>query len=262
MDTVLLSIIIVNYNGEQFLKDCITSINKCCKNISYEIIIVDNASSDNSFNVLKELNSEIKLIKSKENLGFAKGNNLGVAKSKGKFVLLLNNDTVLLSDITNSINILEENKDFGVLSIKMLDKNSNYAKSAGRFPTILNLLFFSKLFLNKNGFSDGNFSNKLLEVDWVQGSFLLLSRSLYLKVNGLDEDYFMYVEDVDFCKKIKKLDKKVVYQSNQSYLHFGGFNPSRKKLLIDGYLLYVKKHFTIFKPLALLVLKFKKSISI
>lgn len=260
MKNKTLSIIIVNYNGGKFLKDCLNSIYKNCINENFEIIIVDNNSSDNSISIIKEFYSDCILIQSKKNLGFAKGNNLGVKNCSGKYVLLLNNDTILLDDITPSINILEKNKEIGLLGIKMLDKDLKYEKSAGKFPNLLSLLFFSKLFFNKKSFSSGVFSKDIIEVDWIQGSFLLTKKSLYSEVKGLDDDYFMYVEDVDFCKKIEKLNKKRVYYSKQSYIHFGGFNSSRKKMLIDGYVLYVKKHFVKYKLIALFLLKIKKTL--
>mgnify|MGYP006074830141 FL=1 len=253
-----LSIIIVNYNGEKFLKNCIDSIYENCTSEDFEIIIVDNNSSDNSISIIKEFYPNCILIESKENLGFAKGNNLGVKNCNGKFVLLLNNDTILINDITDSISILEEDKEIGLLGIKMLDKDLNYEKSAGKFPKLLSLLFFSELFINTKNFLSGDFSKELIEVDWIQGSFLLTRKSLYSKVKGLDEDYFMYVEDVDFCKKIAKLDKKRVYYSKQSYVHFGGFNSSRKHLLIDGYTMYVEKHFIKYKLIAFFLLKVKR----
>lgn len=254
-----LSIIIVNYNGQRYLHKCINSIYKSCKSIDYEIVIVDNNSQDNSVDFIKSEYPDTTLIESDKNLGFAKGNNLGVKKSKGEYILLLNNDTILLNDLEESINILEKDKEIGVLGIKMLDKDLKYNKSCGKFPTLISLLFFSKLFLDKKGFSDGVFSESFIDVDWIQGSFLLTRKSLYEKVWGLDDSYFMYVEDVDFCKKIQKLGKRRVYYTNQSYIHFGGFNSSRKKLLVDGYILYVKKHFTTFKFLGLFALRLKHS---
>lgn len=260
MNNKKLSIIIVNYNGEKYIENCINSIHKYCSSVDYEIIIIDNNSTDNSVDLIKDYYPDSILIENEKNLGFAKANNLGVENSSGKYVLLLNNDTIMLNDISTSISILEKDKEVGLLGIKMLDKDLNYSKSSGNFPKLLSLMFFSKLFSNKKGFSDGAFSKELIEVDWIQGSFLLIPKLLYEKVKGLDEDYFMYVEDVDFCKKIQKIKKKIIYQSSQSYIHFGGFNSSKKKLLIDGYILYVKKHFGIFKPIGLLLLKIKKKV--
>lgn len=255
-----LSVVIVNYNGEKYLKDCINSINENCKLIDTEIIVVDNDSSDESVNLIKKNYPEVILIESKENLGFARGNNLAVENSKGKYILLLNNDTILLNNLSDSIDILEHDKEIGVLGVKMLDGELNYNKSVGIFPKLLNLMFFSRLFCNGGEFLKGNFSKELIEVDWIQGSFLLIDKSLYLNVGGLDADYFMYVEDVDFCKKIERLKKKRVYYTAQSYIHYGGFNSTRKKQLIEGYIIYVKKHFNSLKPLALLFLNLKKKV--
>lgn len=242
MNSIDLSIIIVNYNGEHYLENCLKSIEKYCDAINFEIVIVDNNSSDNSVDVLKEKYPKITLIESKENLGFAGGNNLAVKRSKGKNILLLNNDTVLLEDIKPALATLGQ-RDVGVVGIKMLDGNKKYTPSVGRFPTVLKLLKFSFLEEKRPAFITGNFLENTIEVDWVTGAFLLTKRELWDNVNGLDETYFMYVEDVDFCKKISKLNKKVLFLSNLSYVHYVGFNSAREIKLIEGYKTYSTKHF-------------------
>jgi GT2 family glycosyltransferase len=254
-----LSIIIVNYNGDNYLEDCINSIYTCCKSIDFEIIIIDNNSKDGSVALLKREFPEIELIESAVNLGFAGGNNSAVKKASGKNILLLNNDTILLNDL--SVALDELNKDeVGVVSIKMLDKNKQYKKSVGKFPTIFSLMLFSKLYIKRQGFETGNFSNERYEVDWVEGSFLLTRRDYYIKLGGLTEDYFMYVEDVDYCKKIALLEKKRIYFPSISYVHYSGFNSTRNHRLIDGYKIYVNKYFTSLKPIALLILSLKKEL--
>ena len=134
-----LSIIIVNYNGKLFLKDCIESIKIYCSSISYEIIIVDNNSKDGSQEFIKSNYSEIKLFAEKDNLGFGKANNLGVNKAIGENILLLNNDTILLNDIKP---VIEESKkkENGIIGVKMLDGNKQYTPSVGKFPKPLDLL--------------------------------------------------------------------------------------------------------------------------
>ena len=119
-----LSVIIVNYNGGKYLKDCLEAIKNNLKDINYEIIIVDNNSNDDSIELLQaNYNEEIILIKSSINLGFAKGNNLGVKKSNGKYVLLLNNDTILKNSIKLALNIFKK-QDVGIVGIKMLGKKN------------------------------------------------------------------------------------------------------------------------------------------
>lgn len=249
-----LSIIIVNYNGKRFLKNCIESIFKMCQGISYEIIIVDNASQDDSVKFLETNYSDtVKLIKSADNLGFAKGNNLGFKHSQGTYILLLNNDTVLKHNLKQALHVIKQAQ-VGALGIKMLGKNNEYRHSVGYFPKAIKLLKLSKLYNKSNGFKTGNFkSSKPKEVEWVEGSFLMTKAEIYNKVNGLDEDYFMYVEDIDICKKITTLNYKILYLPNLEYIHFGGYGISREKMLKNGFNKYINKHFNFpKKQLALL----------
>jgi len=255
-----LSIIIVNYNGEYYLENCLDSIYKYCSSIRFEIIVVDNNSSDKSVSTIKEKYPEVNLIESKENLGFARGNNLAAKEAKGDCFLLLNNDTILLDHLKPVLNLITTDNTIGVVGIKMLDRNEIYKKSVGNFPKIISLLFFSKLFKNKKGFEKGNFTENKLEVDWIEGSFLFLKKELYTKINGFAEDYFMYVEDVDLCKKIALQGKKRVFLPNLSYIHYGGFNKSKQHLLIEGYLIYVAKYFGRLKFVGIIILKIKKII--
>jgi GT2 family glycosyltransferase len=253
-----LSIIIVNYNGERFLKDCIESIKNTCHDISYEIIIVDNASQDNSVELLEsQFIKDITLIKSKDNLGFAKGNNLGVSKSNGELILLLNNDTILKHSLKAAIEALK-NENVGVVGIKMLGKDGEYRHSVGYFPSASRLLKLTRLYNFTNGFKTGNFKENIPKpVDWVEGSFLMTKTSIYHKVNGLDENYFMYVEDIDFCKKVTTHNFKVLYLPNIEYLHFGGYGASREHMLKEGFKKYINKHLkTPNKQLALLSVGF------
>lgn len=243
LNKIELSIIIVNYNGLKYLKDCFDSIYTYCNDISFEIIVVDNNSSDESCDFIKKEYPKIILIESKENLGFAGGNNLGVKKAVGKYLLLLNNDTILLNTISPAITSLKEDESVGVVGVKMLNKNKEYLPSVGKFPSPLKLLKFSFLDEKRKEFLKGDFSKKQYFVDWVTGAFIVVSKELYQKVNGLDEDYFMYVEDVDFCKKIKNLGKKILFIPQVSYIHFVGFNSNREPKLINGYKIYANKHF-------------------
>lgn len=258
MSKQLTSILLVNYNGAIFLKDCIESIHKSFQSLLYEIVLLDNASSDNSLQIIEENFPEVILIKSPENLGFSKGNNIAFHKAKGKNILLLNTDTILLSPMQEVVDFLENNPETGVVGIKMVDKNGNYRKSAGHFPSPLRLLQLKRLYLSQNGFADGNFdkTTKSLKADWIEGSFLLTSRSNWEQVGGLDEDYFMYIEDMDFCKKVSLLNKNNVYLPNFQYIHYGGFNHSKEHLLRAGLIRYSNKFFSgITKKFAIIAVK-------
>lgn len=239
---ILVSVIIVNYNGEKFLKNCFDSLNKHLSNLIFEIIVVDNLSTDNSINFIKENYPDIKLIQSNTNLGFGLGNNLGVKHAEGEYIFLFNNDTILLNPIDECINLLATDKAVGLVGINMLNSEKKYLPSVGKFPNLKNMIFFNKLYYKSRSFITGNFNKKIYEVDWIAGSFLILSKTNYIKIGGFDKNYFMYVEDVDFSKKISQLKLKRCFIPHLKYIHYVGFSTSKNHLLIDGYLTYSKKY--------------------
>lgn len=242
----LLSIIIVNYNGIDFLNDCIHSVVEHCKNINYEIILVDNNSIDNSIQSIEKDFPEVILIKNKKNLGFAAGNNIGVRHSNGEYILLLNNDTLLVDDLKPAIDLLKTDQTIGIIGIKMLDKSKQYRQSAGYFPSPLRLLKLKSMLIHSNGFDDGAFdkSRPFFSVDWIEASLLLTRKKLWDELKGMDETFFMYAEDIDYCRRVSAMKKKNVYLPTLSYIHFGGFNVKRNKLLKKGLIHYVNKHFS------------------
>jgi GT2 family glycosyltransferase len=245
MQNIELSIIIVTYNCEKYIKNCLDSILKYCSDVNYELIVFDNDSNDNTINIIESDYTKVKLIRSQSNLGFAKGNNEAVNVSKGKYILLLNHDTILLNNISKALKIVEKDDKIGALGIKMLNQNKIYESSVGKFPTPFKLIKFS-LFNEKSAeFISGNFNSPetLRKVDWITGAFLLTRKKYWDEVEGLDEKYFMYVEDVDFCKKINLIGKQVVFLPSLSFIHFIGFNRKREILLIKGYRIYANKFY-------------------
>ena len=241
-----LSVVIVNYNGVSFLKECINSLRDNLSGISFEIIVVDNNSEDESCQFLKQYFPEVKLIESKENLGFGRGNNLGVENAKGEAILLLNNDTILLNSLLPAIETLYSKSENGIVSINMLDGEKQYLSAVGRFPSPFRMIKIAFLKDRRKDFQKGKFIDDLYEVDWVCGAFMLIRKTDYEAVNGFDIDYFLYVEDVDLCKKMKDLGKKCIFRPDLSYIHFVGFNKSRGHLLLKGYEIYALKHFNWF----------------
>ena len=233
---------------KHFLKDCIESINIYCSSISYEIIIIDNNSKDGSQKFIRSNYSEIRLFEEKANLGFGKANNIGVKNAKGENILLLNNDTILLQDIKLVVEEIKK-KDIGAVGVKMLNGNKEYTLSVGKFPKPLNLLKLSNLNDKRKEFITGNFNKRRYEVDWISGSFMMIKKENWDLVNGFDEDFFMYVEDVDLCKRISDLGEKIIFLSDISYIHFVGFNKLREIKLITGYKLYCNKHFNLLSSI-------------
>ena len=246
---IKISVVIVNYNGQKYFQDCLESLKYHLHGIANEIIIVDNNSTDTSCLFIKENYPEVKLIESEENLGFGRANNLGVKHATGDTILLVNNDTILQNHLLPAIETLYSKPENGIVTINMIDANKQYISGVGRFPSPLKLLKISFLNDGRKAFQTGNFDTKLYNVDWVCGAFMLVKKTDYERINGFDTDYFMYVEDVDFCKRMAEAGKRCVFQSNLSYIHFVGFNKSREHLLLKGYEIYAEKHFNLIGKL-------------
>jgi len=252
-----LSIIIVNYNVKEFLQNLIHSIYQAVKNITYEIIIVDNASEDGSIEFLKEKFSDVKLIENKKNLGFSKANNIGLKEAKGEFLLLLNPDTIVSEDTFDKmIMFFKENPGAGLAGCKILNPDGTLQLACRRsfpgpwtsFCKVTGLSSFfpkSRLFARYNlTFLDENQTN---EVDAISGSFMMFTREVYEKVGGLDEDFFMYGEDLDLCYRIQKEGYKVFYVHSTQIIHYKGESTKRSsfdetRVFYGAMHLFVKKH--------------------
>lgn len=252
----MISVIIVNYNGLKYLNDCINSLYIHLSTLSYEIILVDNNSSDESLIFIKENFPEVVLIQSSKNLGFGRANNLAVKQAKGEVLFLLNNDTILLKNIKPAVEVLNSNENYGIVTVNMLNENQKYLTAIGRFPSVLRLLKISFLNDRRKEFREGKFDfSKNYGVDWVTGAFMLIRKKDYVALQGFDSDYFMYVEDVDLCKRMYDIGKSCVFVPHVNYIHFVGHNISRNKFLMSGYQIYVRKHFLgIKKQIALLMI--------
>lgn len=242
--TTELSVIIVNYNGLNYLKECLESLTQKLAGIAFEIIIIDNNSKDESCNFIKANFQEIKLIESSINYGFGKGNNEAVKQAQGNYLLLINNDTIVLDNLKPVLDYLKSDQKIGVLGIKMLNGEKEYIPAAGNFPNYRNMFQFKKLLDLGTEFKTGIFQKNQYEVDWLAGSFLMIPKKIYQEINGFDEDYFMYVEDVDFCKKIANKGYKRIFMPAFNYIHFVGFSTKKNPMLVDGYKIYIKKHFS------------------
>lgn len=244
-----LSVIIVNYNGLNYLKDCLDSLDDKLKGIPNEVIIIDNNSKDKSCEYIRTNYPNVKLIDSKINYGFGKGNNEAVKKAQGNYLLLINNDTIVLDSLKPVLDYLIADENIGVVGINMVNGNKEYLPVSGVFPNVSNMFQMRKLLEINSEFISGKFSQKNYEVDWLSGSFLMMKKETFKKINGFDEDYFLYVEDVDFCKRIASIGLKRVFLPNYNYIHFVGFNASKKPLLVKGYEIYISKHFNGFNKL-------------
>jgi len=254
-----LSIIIVNYNVKEFLQNLLHSIDKASSGISKEMIIVDNASDDGSVELIRNKYPSVNLIINKENLGFGKANNQALKIAKGKYILLINPDTIVSEDtIDLMIKFFENNKDAGLAGCKILNPDGSLQLACRRsFPgpwtSFCKVTGLSNLFPNSRIFARYNLTylneDQTYEVDAISGSFMMMKREVYDKVNGFDEEFFMYGEDLDLCYRIQQAGYKVFYVHNAQIIHYKGESTKRSnldetKVFYDAMHLFVKKHFS------------------
>jgi GT2 family glycosyltransferase len=236
-----LSIIVVNYNTKKLLQQTVQSvISTVGKLIKYEIIVSDNGSKDDSCEMVRQYFPGVKLIENNANLGFPKGNNIAIKEAVGRYVLLLNSDTVVKENcIEECISYMGEHKEIGALGCKILlaDGTLDHACKRG-FPTpeasLYYMLKLDKLFSNNKRFGaytlDYLPQDEINEVDSLTGAFMMLRREVIEEVGLLDEDFFMYGEDIDWCYRIKEAGWKVVYYPEASIIHYKGGSSRKKRL--------------------------------
>ncbi|MBU1075142.1 glycosyltransferase family 2 protein, partial [Patescibacteria group bacterium] len=189
----ILSIIIVSYNTKQLLKECLNSINDQNHNKEVEIIVVDNASSDETVKMVKEYFPEIKLIENDKNMGFGVANNQGAAIARGEYLLLINSDTALEKNALNKmIAAAEKYEDAGAIGFKIMNSDRSLQSSCGNFPTLWNIiaeaLFLDRIFKPKSSYhilNEKKYQNKF-NPDWVSGSCFMIKKKVFDKVSGFD----------------------------------------------------------------------------
>lgn len=244
INQVDLSIIIVSYNTVELTVACITSIIETVKKISFEIIVIDNASRDNSIEKIKNLrikndNVSLKIAENKENLGFAKANNIGIGLSSGKYVLFLNSDTVVYKDtLDGMVEFMEKNKNVGAatcyveLPNGMLDDASHRGfptpwRALSHFSTLSKFFPRSKFF---SGYSLGWMDHRTTHaIEALAGAFMLVRRVAGDEVGWWDEDFFWYGEDLDFCYRLQKKGWNIFFVSEYKILHYKGVSGGIKQ---------------------------------
>ncbi len=231
---VELSIVILNYNTRDLLNDCLGSLFESYKSEilsnRYEVIVIDNGSNDESAEMVKKDFPGVKLIANRQNYGFAKGNNIGMKETKGKYILLLNSDTfVEKNTLPVIVKFMEENPAAGVATCRVELSNGALDPACHRgFPTpwaaITYFLGLEKLFPKSKLFAQYHQTYKDLktahEIDSPTGAFYLVRCEVIRKVGLLDEDYFMYAEDLDWSYRIKKAGWKILYVPDVKITHF------------------------------------------
>lgn len=221
----LISAIIVTYNSEDFIEDCIESVLKFLPETS-EVIIFDNASTDQTVKRIEKFLPAVKLVKSSKNLGFGAGNNLAIKDACGEYLFFLNPDTQLLSPVDKMINFCKKNLNVGIVGPKLILPNGQTQPSVRKLPTIWGAIKEFILAV-KNSYSqyipEGEDS---VEVECLYGAAILIKKDLFKSLGGFDKKYFLYYEDIDLCKRVKSLGKKIYYYPQVKIKHLVGATKS------------------------------------
>ncbi|WP_260632953.1 glycosyltransferase family 2 protein [Paenibacillus xylanexedens] len=236
------SIIIVNYNTRQLTLDCLASVYASQTSYQYEVIVIDNASHDGSVEAIRDAYPEIQLITNRDNTGFAVANNRGMELAKGRYILLLNSDTVVQPDTLHTmIYFMDRHPEMGASGCKVILPDGSLDKACKRgFPTPSASFYYafgiSRLFPDRPKFNQyqlGHLSpDDEYPVDCLVGAFMLVRRETIDQVGGLDETFFMYGEDIDWCYRIKEAGWGIFYYPRTYIVHYKGGSARRKPLKI------------------------------
>jgi len=228
-----LSIIIVSWNVQALLERCLSSLIECHKvsTLRCEVIVVDNGSADGSPGMVRERFPDVELVAKDTNLGFTRGNNLGAARSTGRHLLLLNPDTEVIADsLSRMVTYLDHSPDVGALGPKVLFPDGRVQPTRRRFPTLATAFLESTVLqqwfprnrvLSRYYVSDRS-SESEQDVDWVIGACLCIRRQAWDQVGPLDEGFFMYSEELDWCRRCRAAGWRVVYLPSASIVHHEG----------------------------------------
>jgi GT2 family glycosyltransferase len=252
-----LSVIILNYNVRHFLELCVLSVQNAIENIDAEIIVIDNNSQDDSCIMMKQRFPNVKLIENKENSGFPKGNNIGVAVAQGEYICILNPDTVVAEDtFTKVLAFAKKQKHLGIVGVKLIDGTGNFLPESKRgiptpfvaFTKITGLYkFFPKTF--GEYYAQHLSENETGKVDILVGAFMLMKRKLYNEIGGFDENCFMYSDDIDLSYLALKKGKTNYYFHETSVIHYKGESTVKDETYMKRFQeamnFFYEKHFRV-----------------
>ncbi len=276
---MLLTVQIVNWNARESLRTALRSLLAHPPQFEYEILVLDNASSDGSVQMLEKEFPEVKLMVSERNLGFSKGHNLAARAAQGKYLFILNPDTEVLPGALDAlIAYAEQHPEVGIIGPKILNPDGSLQYSCRRFPNPAAALFrntpLGKLFPNNPYTRDYLMTdwdhNSIREVDWVSGAALLVRREVFERLGGFDEQFFMYCEDTDLCYRAWQAGYKVVYFPESKIKHAIGRSTDQvaNRMIVTFHksmYLFYKKHyarrtFVLLRPLVPLGLALRASL--
>ena len=267
-----LSIIILNYNTKKLTLDCIESIISKKWKSTFNIVVVDNASSDGSVDAIKEKYNQVKVIESNKNVGFSRGNNLALKKyyKNSKYCLLLNSDTIVLEDSIDKLVAFITKSDYCIVSCMLLNKDRSFQPNAGELPKPVPAFIWlsgldditRKMFRLPSYQERGDgYYKENRSVGWVSGSVMLISSTLIEEIGYLDSKIFMYAEDVDMCWRAEEHGKSVGWTKDAKIVHIGGASldqPQYKQWLgeFNGLLYLYEKHYNKYYKTVLKLLMY------
>lgn len=248
------SIIIVNYNTLQMTRECVESVKKNTRGVEYEIIIVDNASTDGSFEFFSRY-PDILFISNKENLGFGKANNIGAKYAKGDYLFLLNSDTLLIEDVvTRLYEYMETDYNIGACGCNLIHKDGQNAICHGMFPSLIQefsdigfSIFYHNYYRQKLSVSQKINEGDIDNVDYISGADVFIRHHIYNELGGFDETFFMYYEETDLFYRLREKKIRSSLLKDHSIVHLEGgsqknsFKIERFKLFFRSKVLYYKK---------------------
>ena len=267
-----ISIIIVNYKVKEYIIPCIESIYKhTSKSLRYEILVIDNNSNDGSIDAIKSQFSEVKIYENTENIGFSKAVNQGAETAIGKYIFILNPDTKLIEDsISILFTFLEKNETVAVVGPALVTESGIKQQSYWKEPTLINtiLSIYHLDFLNYKKNYRNEIGDKTILVDSISGGAFFVQKDVFQNLNGYHPNLF-WMEDIDFCTKVRKLDNKIIYYPETKIIHYGGKSAEKDlHIAISNQLLSKIKYFklhhsgieTIILTVAILFIALIKSI--
>ncbi len=263
-----ISVIIVNWNTKKLLLECIESLQQETKKANIEIIVVDNDSSDGSQESVKTSFPNVHLICNKKNVGFAQANNIGIEQSKGRYVCLVNSDIKALDNVLDHLFLyMDSNRSVGAVGPKTVNVDMSVRKNCREIPTLKNAfnesLFFDKIFSNIKSFRGRSMTwfshDETRSVEVLSGCFLMVRREVLNTVGLLDDQFFIYGEDVDWCKRICSVGWEIIFYADTKVIHYAGASSAAAPVRylierIKSNLYYWQKHHSPFERFSYIII--------
>lgn len=255
--TMDMSIVLVCWNNKAYLDPCLKSLYDSGLDCTFDVVVVDNGSTDGSQDMLREKYPDVMIIENGRNVGLSKASNQGIEATRGKFVLLLNNDTIVNGEALNAmVHFLQTHPDAGAVGGKLLNGDGSFQGGYAKFSTLPEELLIATGFGDRfwPGYPSHFDSDHVLPVGWLSSACLLVRRSALDQIGLLDESYFIYGDEADLQYRLNKAGLKVYYIPTATTIHFGGKSMNRwrrRKMVYRGKLLFYKKNYGWLSALAL-----------